>query len=655
MALVSIDLEAMESLIADLTAAKDTLPSAASTISAQLDNVFVTTLSVEQVRPAAAVWTWVEDRLRDLHRRLALARLVAGSSPGVPAVGVVEIDEDYVSDLSDAELSALVGEVQEAMALGDGEYSTDIDPRLVEILQEHAHDPYFAKLLAERVSPKQLDYYLLAVNQFRNPANLSDEEAVQEFDTRYDSVLNGLGMAVGLASQGTGDLRVDGLTERWTTYLDQAAEYPNGAVQRLTLVMSRGTFSTEMLIGAHDVLKEHEGDEGAGAWGVGFGLAVHDPDLSKSPETQLVQDPMGPLFQAMGGNPEALRRLFAEGETTTVATDDGEVEVNAYLWHVLRQRGTDEVGIQQLVLGLQTGVASAPVEGEPAWQPEVVADLDAIVGAIEREVRIAEENKPPWYSAAGHFLLDLIGMVPGLGEPADGLNATWYLAEGNTTDAAISGAGMLPFAGWFSVGGKWVRRAFTAEEMASLQRAVDNGLDVQRMLPGGQVLRNLDDMRDPANFTQDAFLSPWQQKLFANRPWIRNWISGRKFDSYMAPNYPHNQVRVDYSGGRGGYAVLDSYMPGEQIVSRKLTQLNDVDLSTARSYIRELAQKYPEEAMIRNSPGNVASGLAGQPLRGDLVLQVPPQRGGSIPADLIEYAKVREIRIVDINGFDYTA
>ncbi|PZU42773.1 MAG: hypothetical protein DI571_10770 [Arsenicicoccus sp.] len=152
MALVSIDLEAMESLIADLTAAKDTLPSAASTISAQLDNVFVTTLSVEQVRPAAAVWTWVEDRLRDLHRRLALARLVAGSSPGVPAVGVVEIDEDYVSDLSDAELSALVGEVQEAMALGDGEYSTDIDPRLVEILQEHAHDPYFAKLLAERVS-----------------------------------------------------------------------------------------------------------------------------------------------------------------------------------------------------------------------------------------------------------------------------------------------------------------------------------------------------------------------------------------------------------------------------------------------------------------------------------------------------------------------
>lgn len=459
MALVSIDLEAMESLIADLTAAKDTLPSAASTISAQLDNVFVTTLSVEQVRPAAAVWTWVEDRLRDLHRRLALARLVAGSSPGVPAVGVVEIDEDYVSDLSDAELSALVGEVQEAMALGDGEYSTDIDPRLVEILQEHAHDPYFAKLLAERVSPKQLDYYLLAVNQFRNPANLSDEEAVQEFDTRYDSVLNGLGMAVGLASQGTGDLRVDGLTERWTTYLDQAAEYPNGAVQRLTLVMSRGTFSTEMLIGAHDVLKEHEGDEGAGAWGVGFGLAVHDPDLSKSPETQLVQDPMGPLFQAMGGNPEALRRLFAEGETTTVATDDGEVEVNAYLWHVLRHRGTDEVGIQQLVLGLQTGVASAPVEGEPAWQPEVAADLDAIVGAIEREVRIAEENKPPWYSAAGHFLLDLIGMVPGLGEPADGLNATWYLAEGNTTDAAISGAGMLPFAGWFSVGGKWVRRA----------------------------------------------------------------------------------------------------------------------------------------------------------------------------------------------------
>ena len=37
----------------------------------------------------------------------------------------------------------------------------------------------------------------------------------------------------------------------------------------------------------------------------------------------------------------------------------------------------------------------------------------------------------------GHLLLDGLGMVPRFGAIADGLNAVWYLAEGNYTDAAI--------------------------------------------------------------------------------------------------------------------------------------------------------------------------------------------------------------------------
>lgn len=50
----------------------------------------------------------------------------------------------------------------------------------------------------------------------------------------------------------------------------------------------------------------------------------------------------------------------------------------------------------------------------------------------------------------GHGALDTGGLVPGLGEVADGVNALWYLAEGNKKDAALSAAGMVPFAGWGS-------------------------------------------------------------------------------------------------------------------------------------------------------------------------------------------------------------
>ena len=46
-----------------------------------------------------------------------------------------------------------------------------------------------------------------------------------------------------------------------------------------------------------------------------------------------------------------------------------------------------------------------------------------------------------------HNALDAIGMVPGIGEPADALNAFLYSAEGKYKDAAISVAAMIPIIG----------------------------------------------------------------------------------------------------------------------------------------------------------------------------------------------------------------
>ncbi|WP_131104118.1 hypothetical protein [Ornithinimicrobium sufpigmenti] len=651
MALVSIDIGAMESLVNDLTSAKADLPSAATTVHGRLTQVRLGTGSVDQVMPSQEIWTWMEDRVRDLHRRLALARIIASSTPGFGGEGVVEIDESVISTLDDAALTALVDELTGLMETEPGD-RTDVDKRILEILREHAHDPYFSRILATQLSPEDLDHYLRAVNDHRQYETRGlDEDGMRAFDERYDSLLNGLGMSLGLASQGTGPLAVPGMAQDWSAHLERSAQF--GGAHRLTLVLSRGTFSTDLLLAVHGALKDYEGDRGASAWTLGFGDQVIDPDPARSPGAVHLADPMGALFQALGANPEAMRRIFADGPTTTIETDDGPAEVNAYLWHVLRHRGTDEHGLQQLVLGLQTGVASMPVEHMPAWQPVTAGQLDSIVNAIEREVRIAEENTPPWYASVGHVLLDIVGLVPGLGEWADGLNAAWYTAEGNYTDAAISSAGMIPVVGWFAVGGKWVRRSFTAEELASLGRAVDNGLDVNRMLPGGRVLTDLTQMRDPANFTPQSFLSPWQQRVFADRPWLTNVVAGKKFDDFMAPNYPYNQVYIDYPGGRGGYVKLDSYVPGEEIISRKLTQLNDVTLGTAKGHIDELVRKYPEGARIRDVPSS--GELGRQFLDGDMILQVPPQRGGVIPPELAEYAKTKGIRIIDINGFDYTA
>ncbi len=66
------------------------------------------------------------------------------------------------------------------------------------------------------------------------------------------------------------------------------------------------------------------------------------------------------------------------------------------------------------------------------------ADIQA---ALKEEREQAEENQPVWYSQKYnaeepdiHLILDLAGMMPVAGAVFDGINATWYLAEGDYTN-----------------------------------------------------------------------------------------------------------------------------------------------------------------------------------------------------------------------------
>lgn len=54
--------------------------------------------------------------------------------------------------------------------------------------------------------------------------------------------------------------------------------------------------------------------------------------------------------------------------------------------------------------------------------------------------------------------LDALGLIPGLGEPADGVNGLIYGLRGDETNAALSLAGMVPFLGWGATGGKWANK-----------------------------------------------------------------------------------------------------------------------------------------------------------------------------------------------------
>ncbi|EJF54867.1 RHS repeat-associated core domain protein [Saprospira grandis DSM 2844] len=70
------------------------------------------------------------------------------------------------------------------------------------------------------------------------------------------------------------------------------------------------------------------------------------------------------------------------------------------------------------------------------------------------------ENLPPMDepSTEGvHAVLDGLGLIPGFGEPADGLNGLIYTIEGRPVDASLSCAAMVPILGWTATASKWTK------------------------------------------------------------------------------------------------------------------------------------------------------------------------------------------------------
>jgi RHS repeat-associated protein len=67
---------------------------------------------------------------------------------------------------------------------------------------------------------------------------------------------------------------------------------------------------------------------------------------------------------------------------------------------------------------------------------------------------------------AYHLAADVAGLIPGIGEFADGYNAILYSIEGDVTNAALSGAAMIPIAGWGATIGKHANKFdFMADDL----------------------------------------------------------------------------------------------------------------------------------------------------------------------------------------------
>ena len=128
------------------------------------------------------------------------------------------------------------------------------------------------------------------------------------------------------------------------------------------------------------------------------------------------------------------------------------------------------------------GVACSSVPGElrviASGTDRWSADLRRRAADAERPIAcIAEPVAPPkkksrWsLGAILHTSLDVVGLVPVLGEPADAVNAAWYAAEGDLLNAGLSAAALFPLGGQAATGGKLAKK-FSDELLESTEHAV---------------------------------------------------------------------------------------------------------------------------------------------------------------------------------------
>lgn len=123
---------------------------------------------------------------------------------------------------------------------------------------------------------------------------------------------------------------------------------------------------------------------------------------------------------------------------------------------------------------------------------------------------------------------------------------------------------------------------------------------------------------------------------------------GRQFNEKNWHRYPANEVILNNK------KVLDSYTPDKEIVSRKHTQIADIQPSTWQGYLSEHANKYAPGEIVKDSPTmrEKYPDLVGRRLQGRQYIEVPVQKKEA-PEWAIRVAAKLGIRIRDVDGHVY--
>ena len=199
------------------------------------------------------------------------------------------------------------------------------------------------------------------------------------------------------------------------------------------------------------------------------------------------------------------------------------------------------------------------------WLPEV-----EVIGKDPRNW--FQRNYQDYISPIGHGTLDVLGMIPLFGEPADGLNALWYAGEGNYLDAGLTSAAMIPFFGWGATTGKWAKNT-----IKSLNEATPGGGDMYLQM------KRINEVAKKDMKTQGGFMK--KGKKFNKAKEIGIPQSDRKIKKMIKNNPEEAQKLIDEWNISSNYSRFKHTTPA---ISSHARFLDNVKLRTSRDAMKNL-------------------------------------------------------------------
>ena len=189
------------------------------------------------------------------------------------------------------------------------------------------------------------------------------------------------------------------------------------------------------------------------------------------------------------------------------------------------------------------------------------------------------------------------------------------------------------------------------DEIVDGVRAVDNIGDLAAAARGIDEVTGLPRYaEDIALLTDEAAVAADATRTSRMPQWLKDRLeAGRQFNRDNWSRYDANEVIL------GNGKILDSCSLNGENVSRKLTQLSDVQPGTARQYLNELVNKYSPGEVVAAKPSNerqFPTSMIGKPIRGQLVLEVPVQNL-PVPQTVLDKAAELNVVIRDVSGRPY--